>query len=180
MQFIPARITTGRSASLAAAVALTLSALGCQGGGSTANDTMGGGSNNSGGGTTMVSDKNGNSASSTNGDAAGSKPMAMAPGMVGGTQYFPLGTLNREVIKMDVAGPTSIKMNQPATYQITLTNMTENAVHHLVLLSTNPDGFQVTSAAPAHDPADGQGGRLLGRRPGVQGVHYRHPGRHGE
>ncbi len=70
-------------------------------------------------------------------------------GMMGPTQYFPMGVKSGEVLLVEADGPKTVRLNQTATYNVKVTNLTDNAVHNIMLMSTNPDGFQVTSAAPA-------------------------------
>ena len=152
MQFIsPVTVRLGRRAAAVLAAAATLAIAGCQSG-PVSNDTMGGGSNNSGGGggTSVAT-----SASTTPGGASSGKTDTSAmkssdtAGMFSTTQYFPMGTQSNEVLMLEAMGPKSIRMGKEAATQIKVTNLTENAVHNITLMSTNPDGFQVTGASPA-------------------------------
>ena len=158
----------GRSVTAILAAAATLAIAGCQSG-PVSNDTMGGGSNNAGGsgGTNVAT-----SASTTPGGtgAGATKADSMTPvsdpssGPMAGTgQYFPLGVKSGEVLLVEADGPKSAMLNHSATYNLKVTNLTDNAVHNIMLMSTNPDGFQVTSATPATtQPMDKGMGYALG------------------
>ncbi len=139
----------GRSVSALLATAAALAIGGCQAG-PVSNDTMGGGSNNTGGsGGSSVASSASTSPGGMKSDA-GSGKTDTSGGMMGPTsQYFPMGVKSGEVLLVEADGPKTVRLNQSATYNVKVTNLTDNAVHNIMLMSTNPDGFQVTSAAPA-------------------------------
>ncbi len=153
MQFISTHTTRlGRSVAAMLTTAAVLAIGGCQSG-PVSNDTMGGGSNNSGGsgGTTVAG-----SASTTPGGSSTDSKSSSAPannsgmGMMGPTaQYFPMGVKSGEVLLVEADGPKSVRLNHDVTYNVKVTNLTDNAVHNIMLQSTNPDGFQVTGAQMA-------------------------------
>ncbi len=149
------RLHAAAATVLAAAASLAL--VGCNNG---TNDAMAGGSNNGGG-------SRGGSAGSTNSTAVaapGATSMDNSTATMFDTvQYFPHGIPDGAVLKGEAMGPKSIRLNHDVSYQIKVTNLTDVAVHNVMLSSTNPDGFQVTSAAGATtQPMDKGMGFALG------------------
>ena len=149
MQFTSTQVARlGRCTAAVLAAAATLALAGCQSGPVT-NDTMGGGSNNSGGGGGMATTATPTPAPTPTGGGDMSNMKDNGSDMTDTTQYFPMGVKSGEVLMLEAMGPKTIRMGKPATYQVKVTNLTDNAVHNIMLMSTNPDGFQVTGAEMA-------------------------------
>ena len=70
-------------------------------------------------------------------------------GSMGSTQFFPHGTKNDAILRMDVAGPKSVAVNKPATFNFTITNVSDILVHGVILSSNNKDGMAMTSSGQA-------------------------------
>ena len=149
------RLNTAAAAVLAAAASLAV--VGCNNG---TNDAMAGGSNNGGGSTASTAGKTNSTAVAAPNASNMDRGSAT---MFDTVQYFPHGIKDGAVLEGEAMGPKSIRLNHDASYQIKVTNLTDVAVHNVMLSSTNPDGFQVTSAAGATtQPMDKGMGFALG------------------
>ena len=143
----------------ATAVLATVASLAIAGCNNGTNDAMAGGSNNGGGSRAGVGSTN-----STAVAAPGATSMDNSTATMFDTvQYFPHGIKDGAILEGEAMGPKSIRLNHDVSYQIKVTNLTDVAVHNVMLSSTNPDGFQVTSAAGATtQPMDKGMGFALG------------------
>ena len=73
--------------------------------------------------------------------APGTSTMKDDAGSMGTTQYFPHGTRDGGVLMVEAMGPKTVHLQQPASFQFKVTNLTDTPVHNVMLASTGANNM---------------------------------------
>ncbi len=69
---------------------------------------------------------------------------------------FPTGDRNTSTLLLEQTGPKQVRVGRTVSYEMKVTNLTDQPVRNVMLTSTNPDGFQTTAVSGSTtQPADG-------------------------
>lgn len=81
---------------------------------------------------------------------------APVAGMNSRILYLPTGEAATSAVKLEKTGPAEVTLNQPFTYTITATNLTNEALEGVVISDMVPAGLEIRSSEP---PVAGGAGR---------------------
>ena len=90
-------------------------------------------------------------------DAPGRTTVSCDTGQVSSSKAFPTDDRAGSMLLVDMTGPKTVYLQQQATYQVKVTNLTATTLRHVTLVSTTPEGFQPTAGAGAANQSSGDG-----------------------